>query len=283
MTHTKANFLLVFVAMVWGGGFIATSAALESFSPFYTIMIRFIIAGLILGVMCFDEIYTLNKKEMVFSIFTGIILFGAFAFQTVGLQYTTASKNAFLTATNVVFVPYLIWLIYKNKPKNKTIFASLLCFLGVGALTLNNNGFNFGLGELYSVVCALFFAIHIISLEKGKHIRLKPFTSIQMLTAGVIASIFALSFESAPSDVNMSGWVSMMFLTLISTLLAYLLQTYAQKHTSANEVSMILSCEAIFASIFSFIFLKEILTFKMIIGICMIFTAILIQNWRKGK
>lgn len=283
MTHTKANFLLVFVAMVWGGGFIATSAALESFSPFYTIMIRFIIAGLILGVMCFDEIYTLNKKEMVFSIFTGIILFGAFAFQTVGLQYTTASKNAFLTATNVVFVPYLIWLIYKNKPKNKTIFASLLCFLGVGALTLNNNGFNFGLGELYSVVCALFFAIHIISLEKGKHIRLKPFTSIQMLTAGIIASIFALSFESTPSDVNMSGWVSMMFLTLISTLLAYLLQTYAQKHTSANEVSMILSCEAIFASIFSFIFLKEILTFKMIIGICMIFTAILIQNWRKGK
>lgn len=281
MTHTKANLILVFVAMVWGGGFITTSKALESFSPFYTIMIRFGIAGIVLGILSYKDLIQLKKKEVGFAIITGAALFGAFAFQTIGLQYTTASKNAFLTAVNVVFVPYLMWLWYRKRPSKKTFLTSILCFIGVTALTLNGESIKLGMGEVYSLLGALFFAIHILCLERGAEIKLMPYTCIQMSTAGFIGVFFALTLEKIPIGTDVSDWFSMLFLIFFSTLMAYLLQTYAQKFTSANEVSMILSCEAVFASIFSFIFLNEQFTLKMLLGIVMIFCAIIIQNYRK--
>ena len=281
MKKYYANLLLVFVTIIWGGGFLATDGALDAFSPFYIMMIRFVGAAIFPVLFCFKKLKNLTKREVCQGLLAGLFLFLAFAFQTFGLKYSTPSKNAFLTATNVVFVPYLLWLLWKRKPHKKEIIASITCLIGIALLTLNKQSLSMSLGDLLSLACALFFALHIITLERfGSNMDAIVLTALQMICAGVLSTICALIFEVPPQTVNASAIGNVLYLIFISTLLAYLIQTYAQKFTTANTASLILSMEALFASLFSYLFLHEILTPMMMIGACFIFGSVIYIEYK---
>lgn len=276
MKKTYANLMLLAVAVIWGGGFIATSNALDNFSPFYIMMIRFLGASILPLLLARKACKDISQQDLLHGFITGVFLFLAFAFQTFGLQHSSPSKNAFLTATNVVFVPYLLWFIMKRKPQRKEMIASLMCVIGIALLTLKPEALSLSYGDVLSLICAIFFALHIIYLERySAHINVFVMTSMQMVTAGVISTICALLFEQAPVTVSFTSIGSILFLIFCSTMLAYLMQTYAQKFTTANSASLILSMEALFASLFSFLFFQEVLSLMMMIGACMIFSSIL--------
>ena len=158
MKRSVANVLLVIVTVIWGGGFIATSAALDCFEPFYVLMIRFVGSALLSFLIAFPRLKSVERKTLRKGAVAGVFLFLAFAFQTFGLQGTTASKNAFLTTTNVVFVPYISWMIFRRRPTQRQVMASLLCVIGIALLTLKGDALSFGTGDLYSLLCAVFFA-----------------------------------------------------------------------------------------------------------------------------
>lgn len=281
MKKMYANMMLVAVTVVWGGGFIATNGALDSLTPFYVMMIRFMGAAIFPIAVSWKKLKQLDAITIRHGILTGIFLFLAFAFQTFGLKYSTPSKNAFLTATNVIFVPYLLWIFMRRRPSRKEIIASLLCVIGIALLTLKPDAMLLTLGDLLSLVCAVFFALHIIALERySAHVDAICMTGMQMLTAGILSTICALVFETAPSTFPMGAMGNVLYLIFVSTLLAYLLQTYAQKFTTANSASLILSMEALFASIFSFLILHEVMSFPMIIGACLIFSSILYIEYK---
>ena len=137
MKKSYANILLVIVTIIWGGGFIATDGALDALSPFYIMMIRFMGAAILPScILCFKKLKNLEGYIWRRGLFAGALLFLAFSFQTIGLQYTTPSKNAFLTAVNVVMVPYLLWLYMRKKPNQKEVLASIVCVIGIAFLTL---------------------------------------------------------------------------------------------------------------------------------------------------
>lgn len=281
MKRKYANMMLLVVTVVWGGGFIATEGALESLSPFYIMMIRFLGAAVLPIIISWKKLRALNSNIIFHGVITGIFLFLAFAFQTFGLQYSTPSKNAFLTATNVVLVPYLLWFIMHRKPTKKEIIASILCIIGIALLTLKPGTAMFSLGDMLSLACAVFFALHIIALERySVHVDAICMTALQMITAGIISTICALCFEQVPTSFPASAIGNVAYLIFVSTLLAYLLQTYAQKFTTANSASLILSMEALFASIFSFFILHEVMSIFMIIGACLIFSSIIYIEYK---
>lgn len=281
MKRKYANMMLLVVTVVWGGGFIATEGALESLSPFYIMMIRFLGAAVLPIIISWKKLRALNSNIIFHGVVTGIFLFLAFAFQTFGLQYSTPSKNAFLTATNVVLVPYLLWFIMHRKPTKKEIIASILCIIGIALLTLKPGTAMFSLGDMLSLACAVFFALHIIALERySVHVDAICMTTLQMITAGIISTICALCFEQVPTSFPASAIGNVAYLIFVSTLLAYLLQTYAQKFTTANSASLILSMEALFASIFSFFILHEVMSIFMIIGACLIFSSIIYIEYK---
>lgn len=284
MKKTYANMMLVVVTVIWGGGFIATSGALDSMTPFYVMMIRFVGASILPVLVCFRKLKKLSKDEIRHGMITGAFLFLAFAFQTFGLQYSSASKNAFLTATNVVFVPYLLWILLKRKPNKKEIIASIMCICGIALLTLKKDALMLGVGDVLSIICAVFFALHIIALERySAHMDAICMTAMQMLTAGVLSTICALLFEQPPAHLNAHAIGNVSYLIFVSTLLAYLIQTYAQKFTTANTASLILSMEALFASIFSFLILHEVLSIQMIFGAILIFASVLYIEYKPKK
>lgn len=284
MKKTYANVMLAIVAVIWGGGFLATNGALQQISPFYIMMIRFLGASIIPVCICWKKLLRMEYRDLRNGLLAGALLFGAFAFQTFGLKYSSPSKNAFLTATNVVFVPYLLWFVLRRRPNKKEIIASIMCIIGIGLLTLKQDSLLLNIGDVLSLICAVFFALHIISLERFcVHTDAICMTALQMISAGIISAVCALLFEHPPAPLHLDSILNILYLIFISTLLAYLLQTFAQKYTTANSASLILSMEALFASIFSFIFLHEVMSLLMICGACLIFISIIFVEYKPKK
>lgn len=284
MRKSTANIMLVIVTIIWGGGFIATSAALDDLAPFTILMIRFLGAAILPIILSWKALRNLSATAIKRGLFCGALLFLAFAFQTFGLMYTTPSKNAFLTATNVILVPYLLWLILKRKPTKKEILASTLCVIGIALLTLRVDVIQLNIGDLLSFVCAIFFAGHMIALEKSApQENVFAMTALQMISAGVLSAVFALTIEGVPKAIPATASVALGYSIICSTMLAYLLQTWAQKYTSANHASMILSMEALWASFFSYCFFRETMSATMLIGAAFIFLSVIYIEYQPKK
>lgn len=271
-----ADMTLLLVSIVWGSGFVATQILLDAgISPFYMMGFRFLIAGVSLGVIFFKRIKKMEKKDILGGFLVGILLYLAFGAQTVGLQYTTPSKNAFLTGVNVVVVPFLYWAVTHKKPDKYAFIAVGICFLGTTFLSTGNN-MSFGYGEFLSLLCAFIFAGHIVS--NGHFVdKTGPFILcfLQMVFASIFSFITAFSLETLPPVIPTQTWLAIFYVGIVTTMLAFFLQTWAQSHTTSTKTAIILSTEAVFGTLFSVFLLGELLTFNMIIGGVAIFIAII--------
>ena len=131
MSKKQANLVCLIVAAIWGGGFIATDAALQTFDPFTVLMIRFMGASLVSIVVCFCSHVKVSKQALFRGSISGMLMYLAFAFQTFGLAMTNTGQNAFLTAVNVVLVPYIVWLLWKKKPSKRQLAASVISLVAI--------------------------------------------------------------------------------------------------------------------------------------------------------
>jgi len=268
-----ADLALLMVAIVWGSGFIVTKNALDNIGPYYLLFFRFIVASSLLALITFKKLKNASKQDIKAGIIIGLFLFAGFATQTVGLQYTEAGKQAFITSTNVVMVPFIYWAISKKRPDKFEVFAAILCFIGIGILSLNSD-FSINIGDLLTLICAVLFACHISSTGYfAKELDPYVISVVQMATAAILSLIFALIFEGTNFPLEGKTLIPILYLALFSTMAAFLIQTVAQKYTSSTHAAIILSLEAVFGSTFAIIFLKEAVTIKYFIG-CM---AILIS------
>ncbi|WP_392486777.1 DMT family transporter [Haloimpatiens sp. FM7315] len=270
-----ADISLLFVAMLWGGGFVVVKDALDSITPYYMMTMRFGLSTVLMCIVFFRNLKGITKKDLIGGTVVGLFLFLGFAFQTVGLQYTTAGKQAFLTATYVVIVPFLYFAFTKKSPDKYSVAAAFLALFGISMLTLQGK-FSMGLGDVLTLFCALFFAAQIIAIDLyTKTIKPIVLTVIQMAVATVLSFICALIFEPKMQALDLRGTFSIIYLGVFSTLIAFLIQNIAQKYTSSTHAAIILSLESFFGCLCAVIFLGDKLTNKMIIGCIMIFIAII--------
>jgi len=268
-----ADLSLLLVAVVWGSGFVVTKNALDHVTPYYLLFFRFIISTIILSVIFFNKIRKASIKDIKAGVIIGLFLFAGFAMQTVGLQYTEAGKQAFITATNVVMVPFIYWGISKKRPDKFDLAAAFLCLVGIGILSLNSN-LTIGYGDFLTFLCAIMFACHISSTGYfAKESDPYVISIVQLGTAGILSFIFAILFEGTKMNIQTQTLIPILYLSLFSTMFAFLVQTVAQKYTNSTHAAIILSLEAVFGSTFAIIFLKEPFTVRFLIG-CM---AILIS------
>jgi len=274
-----ADIALLIVAFVWGAGFVASKEALYVAKPFYVLAIRFSLSFILMALVFFKHLKNLSRDDLKAGTIIGFFLFLAFAAQTVGLQYTQASKQAFLTGTNVVIVPFLYWAISKKAPDKYSVASAVLCLIGIALLTLQDDGFYINTGDALTLVCALFFAAHIVSV--GHYTKKKDpiaLTILQFGVASILSIIVAIFREPFPSAITLRGGFALIYLGVFSTLIAFLLQNLAQKHTSSSHAAIILCTEAVFGSVLSVLLLGEKFTLSMVIGSIIVFSAIIISE-----
>lgn len=274
---------LILVTVIWGGGFVASDMALESMKPFQIMMVRFLLASVLMGVISWGQRKGEEKLKdrsgaIKAGVLMGVTLFMGFAFQIIGLQYTTPSKNAFLTALNVVIVPFIAFVILKKKIGANGIIGAVMSVLGVGLLSLNGN-FTVSLGDGLTLLCAVGFAFQIFfTSEFVKKYPASVLNMVQMFTAFVLSAISLMIFGENDFQVTTQGWLSALYLGVVSTTICYLLQTACQKYIDETKAAIILSMESVFGTIFSILILHEVVTVRMVIGCAVILAAVIISN-----
>ncbi|NLL55682.1 MAG: DMT family transporter [Clostridiales bacterium] len=278
--NLSGKIMLLTATIIWGSSFFVLKNAIDSFPTFYVLGIRFALAVGLLGLIFFNRVITLNKTTVKKGVVLGVFLAAAYSLQTIGLKYSTPAKNAFLTATYCIVVPFLSWIIFRKKANSYNIVAAAMCLVGIGLVSLTND-LRLGFGEILTIISGVFFACQLIAISRfGQHEDMIQLLMVELLFAMLI--FFGISFisESQRYVIKLSfrDILPILYLSVFATALTQVLQMKGQRYTTANEASLILCLEAVFGTLFSIIFYKEVMTLRLYIGFAIIFVALVISE-----
>lgn len=272
---------LTFVAIIWGSGFAATAMALKAYTPYQSMAARFLIGAVLLVILFRRQLKHIQRSTLLKGVLLGAILYVAFALQTVGLSYTTPSKNAFLTAVNVIAVPIICYVLFRQRLDRFEVIGAFLTIIGIALLSVDFSGV-INIGDVLSLLCAFAFAFHII--YTGKFVKTEkpvPLTMIQFATAAIIGFIVIVVRGEAQFSIETVSFLSLIYLGVFSTGIAFFLQTFAQQFVSETKAAIILSTEAVWGMFFSILIIQEVITLKMAFGAAIIIVAILITELKQ--
>ncbi len=282
-----ADLSLLLVALIWGTGFIATELALRANVDTALITaIRFLIAALIMLPSQFKKLRGLTRRQWMIGLTAGTILSLAFLCQTYGQAHSSVSTCAFLTATNVIMVPFIVWVVTKKKPGAKIYVLAFFTFIGIAILTLkpSTDGFAFSTGDVFVLLGAFLFALHIAYLGTTMQ-RIDPtiLTFLQMLFAALVALAFLPFTYQSGHPLTVEGFLPILYLACFSTCLCFFIQTTAQQKTTAAKAAIFLSTEGLFGSLFSVMLGLESFTWQMAVGGIIIVACVILTEIDFGK
>lgn len=273
--NSASKLALFGASIIWGSSFLVVKSSMDSMQPHTLLAIRFTVASIILCALFHKRLKQITKDYLISGGIIGIFLFIAYSIQTIGITDTTPGKNAFLTAIYCVIVPYLYWIVDKNKPDKYNVLAAILCLTGIGLVSINSD-FRIQFGDAFSLISGFFYAAHMVSISKlSKNRDPVLLTIVQFAYTAIISWVVTLLFEDIPTSLSTNAVIELMYLAVFATAIALLLQNIGQKHTKPAPAAIILSLEAVFGVMFSVIFYKEEISLKLFIGFLLIFIAIL--------
>ncbi len=284
---------LLSITVFWGVTFAIIKLALNDISPMFFIAIRFSFAALLLLPFLWKPLFS-SKIDLIKSgLFLGLLYFIGFATQTVGLQYTTATKSGFITGTFVIFIPILQLILERRAPSKGNIIGILLVVIGLILLSskgetemdiLTELGSNFNLGDFLTLICAVFYALYVVYIDIiTKKYDYRPLIILQVLFTGAAGFIFAFIFDAAGIeliryDFNRTVILVILYTAIFSSVLATVIQTKYQKTVTPTKAGIIFSLEPIFAAFFAFLIISESISSFGIIGCIFIFTGVLVSE-----
>ena len=278
----KADLSLLAVTVIWGSSFVLTKNSLDHLSTYNFLAIRFLLAALISAIIFYKNLINLDKDTIKYGIFIGVILFTAYAIQTVGLNYTSASKSGFITGFSVVIVPILSAFLLKVRPHKSAVIGVVFAIIGLGFLTLDSS-LALNIGDLYTLISALMFALHIIAVGKYTvKVDSIAMAIIQIGVVGVLSLFFSFATEKPILPKGLEIWVTIFVLSVLCTSGAFIIQNVMQKFTSPTHTALIYSGEPVFSAIFAYFVAGELLTRRAILGSILILIGMIVSelDWK---
>jgi len=272
-----AIIALILTTILWGSTFIITKTITQDVPIFLYLGLRYIIAAI--GFLPFFKHFNkINKKHLTTGFITGIIYFLGIVFQTYGLQTTTAGKAGFITGLSTVMVPFLGWIMFRDKFKKRIYLALFLSILGMALLLLEKETLII-MGDILVLICAFFYALFIILNDKYvKLIDLYLYSFIQLITLSIFSFGGSLLLRERYDLLNahINIWLVLLYMGLAATTLTFLFQNWGQKYQNPAKTAIIFTLEPVFAALFGFLIGGEILSWQAWMGSILIFSAILI-------
>jgi len=272
-----AEGALVAAAFLFGVTFPLVHDALEDVTPFAYLVLRFSIAVIVLAP--FAVLVARRRGEdrrllVRVGVIAGLLLFGGYAAQTVGLQYTTPSTSAFLTGLYVIFTPFVEAVVIRTRPTRIVVGSALLATVGLYLLT--GADLALGRGELLTILCALIFAMWIVYQGRyAARIHPIPFTTLQMVTL-VVVGIPAMARQGV-GELTPTAWFAIVFTGIACSAVALSLQLWGQQRIPPARAALILLLEPVFAGLISFLD-GERLGAMEVVGALVILGAILLAE-----
>lgn len=266
---------LLTAAMIWGSSFLVMKNAVSGVPVFLLLAFRFTVGFGLLTLLFWKKLLRAGKSGLLHGALCGVMLFVAYTFQTYGLTGTTAGKNAFLTAVYCVLVPFVGWLLFRNRPTRWNWAAALMCLGGIGLVSLNGD-LTISWGDGLTLLGGVVYAFHLVALgrfsQKDDPVML---TQMQFGAAAVCCWICSLTFETMPSAMPENAWIELIYLAVFATTIAILLQSVGQTVTPPAQASILLCLESVFGVAFSVLLGGEVLSLRLVCGFVLIFISVI--------
>ena len=284
LSKIKGPFLLLVASIVWGSTFVPQKIAMDFWSPLQFTSFRFLIGGFILLFFVnFSKTVINNRRNFIlYSLLSGLILALAALFQQIGLVTTSSINAGFYTSLYVLMVP-LIGIFLLKIPHWSIWPCVVICFFGsillgtskgsLFLLDLNN-------GDIWVIISAFFWAIHLYIVSYSvKRFPVLIFSIFQFILCGILLLFYGIFFQSNLifnfENINSFAIYTLLYCSLGSVCVGFTLQMFGQKLVSPTPAALIMSSEAVFAAIFGWIILSEVLSFRGFIGASLILAGIL--------
>jgi drug/metabolite transporter (DMT)-like permease len=286
-----ADGALLLVTLIWGATFVMVKDAVTAFPVFSFMALRFTLAALALAPIVLWQsrrnrgrvpaIRPIHSASVLLpSLLVGTALFTGYAFQTFGLQLTTPAKAGFITGLSVAIVPIVAALVMRQPPSRNAWIGVSLATLGLALLSLTAD-LTVQTGDLLVMCCAVAYAAHILLLG-----HFAPRHNALQLALGQIATVAVLSLAAAlifdpRAAVTQQVLFAAVFTGVLATAVAFFVQTVAQRFTTSTHTALIFAAEPVFAGLFSFILIGEVLGPRQLIGGALILGGMLVAELKR--
>ncbi|WKV08510.1 DMT family transporter [Thermoanaerobacterium sp. CMT5567-10] len=280
----KSDIMLILVTVIWGSTFIIVKNATSVIPVYNFLFLRFMLAFIVLAILYGKRLINIDKRTFIVSVLVGTMLFLGYAFQTLGLKYTTASKSGFISGFNVVLVPILEAFFLKAKLSKTSWISVILAMVGLLLITTNVD-LKINFGDFLTFLCAVSFAFQIVLIAKyAPSVDTISFAMIQILVVAILSGILSFIYEKPTIPANKTVWFALILTGIFATAFALTVQNTMQANTSATHAAIIFSLEPVFSAITAFLVAGEVMTLKSIIGgFLMLLSMILSEIPSKDK
>ncbi|MGJ0579517.1 DMT family transporter [Xenorhabdus bovienii] len=283
---------LLAVALSWGASYSLMQLIIQAglTVPLF-LMLRFALSVPFMFLGTRVRLRNIKPGEIINGLIFGCLLYAILTFETLGVKYTTASNAGFLIALSVVIVPFFERIFGKRKQSKFIYFTCFISLVGGGILSFSDTGnFGFNNGDWLILLAALIRGFQIFMFGKqtsGKSYSLVNITLVELVTVSVLGLAFVLMTDSASllliPTITFNVWGYILFLSLLATAFAFLMQLYAANITSPTRVGLILSLEPAFAALFAVTIMGETIGILQGFGGAIIVCAALLGRIVEGK
>ena len=281
----RADLGLAFCTILWGSTFVVVKNSLDNSSVFLFLALRFTLAGIVMALWRPHVFRSLAREEIFAGLRLGFFMFGGYAFQTAGLQYTTASNSGFVTGSSVVLVPILFGLFWGHRFTAWVYAGALSAGFGLYYLTIPNEGVShLNRGDVLTFVAAASYAVHIILVsEYTKEHSASALSVLQVIACAGMAWVMtgiaaAIRWQPVRFVPSWSLLVGVAICAVFATAVAFSIQLWAQQYTSPGHAAILFTLEPVFAVLTSYLFLGERLAARALFGAAFVLAGILIAE-----
>ena len=285
----RSNLLLILASIIWGCAFVAQNVGMNYIGPWTFSTIRFLIAGFsllaIIPILDKKRTHVIRpktkeekKKLLLGSVLCGLALSIGSIVQQIAMLTVPVAKAGFLTTLYVLFVP-IITLLFGKKIPLKVWIGIAMALFGLYLLSMAGN-LAIGIGEIFLILAAFLFAIHIIIIGHFST-RVDPVRlSCGQLLIGGFATVIPMIMIERPTITSiLAAYIPLLYTGIFSSCVAYTLQIFAQKEANPTIAGMLLSLESVFAALAGYLILNQVLNTRELIGCVLIFIAIVIAQF----
>lgn len=279
---------VVLTTVAYGASYVVIKDAMEAVATSWLLAMRFGLAALVLGVAFWRRIArTIDLSHVLAGVVVGLPEALGFLLQNLGLTQTSPGRNAFLTATYCVMVPFLAWAVERRRPGANNVVAALMCLTGVGLLSLTGRqSLSLGAGDWLTLLSALMYASNMVAVGRlGRAHDAVCLTLVMLATCALVCLGWAVALEPAPATSAFTAEFAaqLAYITIATTVVGLLVQNVAQRHLPSSQVALLLSFESVFAAAFSVAFYGEKITPSLLAGFALIFGAVLVSQFAPDR
>jgi len=268
---------LVGVTVVWGVTFVQVQDAIAIYPLFAFLAVRFAMSALALAPFAWRPVLALPREGLVAGLGVGLLLAGAYGFQTAGLDRTTVASTGFITGLYVVFTP-LLALAFFGTPVPRALWVGI-AFAVVGLLLLNGVPGGSTLGTALVLANAVFQALQITAMERyAPRYDPRALTFLLMATSAVAFIVIALSRGELEMPHGSTVWGALVVTGVFAGALGYLIATWVQTQTTAARAALVFTLEAPFAAFAGVLLANEVLGWAGWLGCALMMMAILVAE-----